>query len=275
MPTQRNPSSPPLLAHLNCQGIWVRGADAAQPQATAHRVLEQLGLQDLAPHLRAQAGTDTAGAYVQLCLDPQQAALWAPGFDTLGLTHTLQLDTVQHEADLVPEIVIALLVGPVALDCPSVNELVCAVYIRRNTVQATRKTMLDFRTSDAKRPTDCWAYDEDRGFVLLGGVPLITALVKATQPQVSGAVYSFSCYRATEYVVLLAIAQELAECNPALLAQLQTLWERRPIKSGEFHDVFLREQGSMQTPLPPHYFVPGAPYLVSQPRWRVGRGLWL
>jgi hypothetical protein len=41
------------------------------------------------------------------------------------------------------------------------------------------------------------------------------------------------------------------------LAQLQTLWEQRPIKSGEFHEVFLREQGSMQEPLPPKYFVPG------------------
>jgi hypothetical protein len=257
MPTHRNPSSPPPLADLTCQGIWVRGADAAQPQATAHRVLEQLGLQDLAPHLRAQAGTDTAGAYVQLCLDPQQAATWAPGYDTLGLAHTLQLITTQREADLVREIVIAMLIGPVAFEFPSVDELISAVHIRRNLVHAAGKTTLNFRTTDAERPTDCWAYDEDRGFVVLPGVPLITALAKATQPEVSGALYSFSCYRASEYVILLAIAQELAVCNPALLAQLQTLWERRPIKSGEFHDVFLREQGSMQTPLPPHYFVPG------------------
>ena len=41
------------------------------------------------------------------------------------------------------------------------------------------------------------------------------------------------------------------------MQQLETLWTLRPIKSGEFHDVFLREQGSMQAPLPPRYFVPG------------------
>jgi hypothetical protein len=29
------------------------------------------------------------------------------------------------------------------------------------------------------------------------------------------------------------------------------------VKSGEFHDVFLREQGSMEVPMPPCYFVPG------------------
>jgi hypothetical protein len=243
--------------NMVCQGIVVRGAQALQPQAVVQAALLQLGVQDLATHLLTNAGRDATGPYLRLSLEPHQAALWAPGFDTLQLAHTLQLDTQQHEADLVREIVVAMLMGPVAFEFPNMDELISAVRIRRNMVQAARKTTLDFRTSDAERPTDCWAYDEDRGFVVLPGVPLISALTKATQPEVSGALYSFSCYRASEYVILLAIAQELAQCNPALLAQLQTLWESRPIKSGEFHEVFLREQGSMQEPLPPKYFVPG------------------
>jgi hypothetical protein len=254
---QRDASLHSQPTGLTCQGVWVRGAEATDPQAVLQSLLQQLGLQDLASNTRLEAGSDAAGAYARLYLDSQQAAAWAPGFDTLNLTQTLGLDTVQREADLLREIVIAMLLAPVALEFPSVDEVVSAVRIRRNTVQATRKTMLDFRTSDAKRPTDYWAYDEDRGFVVLPAVPLIDALIQATQPAVSGAVYSFSCYRATEYVVLLAVAQELAECNPALLAQLQTLWEQRPIKSGEFHEVFLRELGSMEAPLPPRYFVPG------------------
>ena len=86
---------------------------------------------------------------------------------------------------------------------------------------------------------------------------LIRALEMATQPAVSGALYSFSCYRASEYVILLGIAQELLHCNPALYAQLQAMWSSHPIKSGKFHDVFLHEQGSMDAPLPPYYFVPG------------------
>jgi hypothetical protein len=79
----------------------------------------------------------------------------------------------------------------------------------------------------------------------------------ATQPEVSGRQYSFSCYRATEYVILLGIAQELAACNPALLQLIQRQWESRAIQSGKFHDVFLREYGSMSEPLPPKYYVPG------------------
>lgn len=236
---------------LICQGVLIRGT--LQPQA----ILDQFDLQDLAVHMCSAPGTDAAGAYVQLSIDPEQAALWAPGYDTLALTHSLHLDTEGRVADLVREIVVAMLLSPVAFEFPSVQEFISAVRIRRNTVQAARQTTLDFRTRDAERPTDCWAYDEDRGFVVLPGVSLINALAKATQPQVSGALYSFSCYRASEYVILLALAQELAECNLPLLAQLQTLWEQRPIKSGEFHEVFLREQGSMQEPLPPKYFVPG------------------
>jgi len=116
-------------------------------------------------------------------------------------------------------------------------------------MQPADTTTLGFRTSEARRPVDCWRYDEDHGFVVLPGVPLpLTRCVRATQPVVSGAVYSFSCYRATEYVVALAIAQELAQCNPALLARLQALWEQRPIQSGEFHAVFLRELGSTGGP---------------------------
>ena len=257
---QGNPT--PKLAPLACKGIQLRKAHTTHAQNTAPEntvqvLLQAFGLTDLAEHIQTDSGTDAAGPYLQLRLNPNQAQLWAPNFDTLGLARTLQLDTTQHEADLLREIVVAMLVGPVAFEFPSVDECISAVRIRRNMVQAARKTTLDFRTSDAERPTDCWAYDEDRGFVVLPGVPLIDALTKATQPEVSGALYSFSCYRASEYVILLAIAQELAQCNPALLAQLQTLWEQRPIKSGEFHEVFLREQGSMEEPLPPKYFVPG------------------
>lgn len=42
-----------------------------------------------------------------------------------------------------------------------------------------------------------------------------------------------------------------------MLAELQQQWERRAIASGQFHDVFLHEYGSMQAPLPPRYYVPG------------------
>ena len=244
-----------------CRGILVRGpvhpnvADMAQ--AACQTVLTQLEALALAPHVSAQSGTDVRGPWLRLKLKPSALEHWAPGFDTLRLCETLSLDTDNQALELRLEILVAMLMGPVTFEFPSVDELVSAVRIRQYIVQGARKTTLAFHTSEAERPADCWTYDEEHGFTLLPGVCLVTALTKATQPELSGVPYSFSCYRATEYVTLLGIAQELAHSNPELLTELQTLWGQRAIQSGEFHDVFLREQGSMNRPLPPRYFVPG------------------
>src|SRR3546814_13180773 len=77
-----------------------------------------------------------------------------------------------------------------------------------------------------------WRYDEARGFTIEPGVSLIEALQKATQPDASGKLYSFSCYRATEYVTLLGIALELQAAHPALYAGLQRSEGRRVGKEG-------------------------------------------
>ena len=243
-----------LLAH---RGVVVRGSDTKDIKTIGHAALSRLDALDLAPHVVMTCGVDALGPFVQLTLTDAQTQAWAPGHDTLQLCETLALDTLNRPADLLREIVLTLLMGPVAFEFPSLDELASAVRIRRNIVLASRKTTLAFHTCEVNRPLDFWTYDEDRGFTILPGVSLIAALTQATQPEVSGQLYAFSCYRATEYIILLGIAQELAQCNPALLAQLQTLWTARPIASCKFHDVFLREQGSMQAPLPPHYFVPG------------------
>jgi hypothetical protein len=239
------------------QGILIRGIAPEDAPGAQQAVLSRLGALALAPHVVTQISADEQGPYLQLHLSDQQTQAWAPGHDTLALCETLGLDTVHQSDDLLREIVLTLLMGPVAFEFPSLDELAAAVRIRRNIVLAARKTTLAFHTCEVNRPLDCWTYDEDRGFTVLPGVSLIDALAKATQPQVSGSLYAFSCYRATEYVTLLGIAQELAQCNPALLVQLQARWTTRPIASGAFHEVFLREQGSMEAPLPPRYFVPG------------------
>ncbi len=245
------------IQHIGPQGIRIRASGRGKPEATHEAVLSRLGISDLAPCMRSTEGVDDTGRYLQVHIDAAQAADWAPGYDTLGLDRTLHLDSEHKSAGLTREIVLAMLMGPVAFEFPCMEELVSAVHIRHNIARAARKTTLAFHTSQAERPEDCWDYKEDAGFVTRPGVSLVTALAKATQPEVSGALYSFSCYRATEYVILLGIAEELASCNPALYAQLQAFWNERPIMSGQFHDVFLREQGSMEEPLPPRYFVPG------------------
>lgn len=242
--------------HQALSGLRVRGASPEGVLGECQALLGSLGIADLLEWVVARPHVDESGVYLVMSLAPERAAQWAPEGDTLGLAAALQLQP-DDETDLTREIVVALLLSPTVLTFPSVAELRSAVRIRLNIVRASRKTMLAFHTSEAERPADCWRYDEDRGFVIQPQASLIAALTKATQPDASGQLYAFSCYRATEYVIVLAIAQELQQCNPALLERLEKLWTERPIKSGQFHDVFLREQGSMESPLPPRYFVPG------------------
>jgi hypothetical protein len=184
-------------------------------------------------------------------------AEWMPSWDTTQLTRRLTLDTLHKTFHLEREILITLLASPVSIGFPSVAELQANIHIRRNIVTSGRRTELNFDTAAAERPADCWNYDEDLGFTVKPGCPLIRALKMATQPELSGQLYSFSCYRATEYVILLAIAKELAVCNPELLEKLQHQCEQRVIRSGQFHDVFLQEYGSQEKPFPPRYYVPG------------------
>ena len=179
--------------------------------------------------------------------------------------------TARDEGALEREILLAMLGSPVPF--PSVPELESAVRIRRRIVQAARKTALAFDTEHAERPEGYWTYDEERGFTILPGRSLIEGLRRATQPEACQ-LYAFSCYRATEYVTVLGIAQELEEANPALARDLQRQWETRAVMSGRFHDTFLHEYGSLAEPLP--LLRAGRPALVPQSGLRfvdVGYGL--
>jgi hypothetical protein len=239
------------------RGILLRDLTAPDAQTTCQLVLSRFDCQDLSVQLESETGSDAQGPFLRLRLNNATAQSWAPGFDTMALAVKLGLHPQEKASDLLREILITLLMSPVDLDFPSLDELESAVLIRRNIVLAARKTSLAFETAKAERPAKYWTYQEGCGFTLNPGVDLIEALVMATQPEISGQQYSFSCYRATEYILLKSIARELQRCNPVLLQQLQTLWTRRAIMSAEFHDVFLRELGSITNPLPALYYVPG------------------
>ncbi|MGQ0710081.1 MAG: hypothetical protein ACT4NV_10065 [Rhodoferax sp.] len=246
MPAQESPQSK--------KGIVLQTPDATALERARAGVLAWLDAMGLAAHVELQPAAPHACAFA---LEPGCAQRWAPESDTTGLCEALGLDTQGRSEDLEREIVLAMLLSPVAFVYPNCEELAAAVRIRRNIVVAARRTGLAFHTSKIERPTDCWTYQEGRGFTVLPGVALIDALHKATQPPDGGELYAFSCYRATEYVILLGLAQELRDCNPALLQALQRQWESRAIMSGQFHEVFLREYGSMEEPLPARYYVPG------------------
>lgn len=238
-------------------GIHLQTATAADAALARAELLAQLTSLDLHRHVASTEWRDARGHCIEFRLRPELATAWAPDCDTMQLCRQLGLDTQSSTQDLEREILLAMLLAPVPFQFPSHAELVASVHIRKNMVVAARKTTLDFHTTQAERPADYWCYVSGHGFTLRPGASLISALKKATQPEESGTLYSFSCYRATEYIILLGIAEELEHCNPALLAQLQRLWESRVIVSAEFHDVFLYEYGSLDEPLPLRYFVPG------------------
>jgi len=203
-------------------------------------------------------GRPEDGFSLRCTLQPEALYRLMPGHDTLDLHHTLAHhgQTSPHEA-LAREISVALLGSPHVFGFASLAALQSHVRVRCNMVLAARKTALAFNTAAAERPEADWHYEDDCGFILNPGRPLIPALIAATQPEATGKLYDFSCYRATEYVILLGIAQELEGHHPQLLAELQRINEKRAIRSGQFHDVFLIEYGSMQAPLPSRFYVPG------------------
>jgi hypothetical protein len=247
-----------IPASMQTAGIRLRCPTADALAASTQAFLAQLETLELRQCVDVTAPASTRDGYEQgFHLRHDLARIWAPAHDTASLQLHLDQGTAQSEIDLAREIVAAMLVSPLAIDFPSHAELGAAVRMRRNIVVAACQTALAFGTLEADRPEDCWDYVRGSGFVVKPGCTLIAALIRATQPEASGRRYSFSCYRATEYVILLAIAQELEQRNPELLAQLQQRWEQRPIMSGQFHDVFLREVGSMAAPLPPGFYVPG------------------
>ncbi len=182
---------------------------------------------------------------------------WAPEWNTNRLYETLSLGGYQVKQDLDKEIVVAMLLATIPFTFPSYEEFFSAVQIRHHVVMAGHLAALNFDTDAAERPEDYWHYDEEAGFLLNAGKSIIDALIKATQPKDIEGAYSFSCYRATEYVILLSIAQELKAVNPVLLKRLEERSENRAIRSGEFHEVFLKEYGSIEQPFPMKYYVPG------------------
>ena len=238
-------------------GIHIQGTSKLGNEAARNNFLRQLEALGLGGFVSTAQAADASPPSIRFQLRAELADELAPGSDTIQLSDKLALDSQGNARDLEREILLSMLLAPVAFEFPSHDELASAVRVRKNIVEAARRTALAFHTTEAERPADYWTYDEERGFTILPGKPLVTALQKATQPDVSGKLYSFSCYRATEYVILLGIAQELETANPELFARLQLQWNSRAIKSGEFHEVFLREYGSMDEPLPPKYYVPG------------------
>ncbi len=238
-------------------GIQIECATEQELDLSCRKLQQQFSAHSINQHVHKALFRENDRHSACFSLNSQWLDTYTRDYDTLRLCQQLNFDSYSKPADLDKEILLAMLMAPLAFKFPSHAELAAVVQMRKNIVYAARKTTLDFQTTEAERPGEYWTFDEETGFTLLPGKPLITALKKATQPDESGKLYSFACYRATEYVILLGIAQELERINPQLFGTLQKQWEEEAIMSGRFHEVFLREYGSMEAPLPPKYYVPG------------------
>jgi hypothetical protein len=236
-------------------GLRIRDNGLPAQAGLRHRMRQFLDSVGLDPQLCCS--TYAAGVGLAAHLNPDALASQAPGFDTLNLAALQQWDSARRDQDLQREIVWTLLASPMPQEFPSFEEFESAVRIRCHLVRAAQRTSMDFKTDEVDRPAEFWQYHPDTGFTLKPGKCLIEALTLATQPARSGRRYAFSCYRATEYVMLLAMALEAHDHNPDLLTRLQRQWQTRAIMSGHFQETLLQELGSQDQPLPVHWYVPG------------------
>ena len=244
----------------------------AEPQGVAIQVPASMAADEFRHQLaRFQAGVGLAGPEPALWTADDGAGLWTaslapelfarlcPGFDTLNLAqHVASWPDSQPGDLLMREVWLALLCAPQRISFDSLSDLESHIRARCHIARAAEKTALAFKTTDAaERPEAFWHHQDDVGFLLQPEADLIDALMAATQPERTGRLYDFSCYRATEYVILMGLAQEAQAWSPQVYERLQATAKQRCIKSGLFHEVFLIEYGSAEAPIPARYYVPG------------------
>ena len=240
----------------NGGGISVWELDTNLSDRTANRGIEWLCQRILPSWFDWAVVPSGHRQEMRFALKKDQFDRWTPAGNTLQLSEKLALSN-RERSDLEKEILVAMLASPVVFEFPSLQELESHIRVRCNIVEAATNTFLSLAAYEAERPIEYWEYDSDRGFVVRPGKSIIEALRIATQPTELESAYSFSCYRASEYIVALGLAEEARGCNLELLNRLQLQAETRAIRSGEFHQVFMKEYGSRESPIPLKYYVPG------------------
>ena len=247
-------SSMPLL-QLKGVEIVSQDSNLQKMESMANMFLEKFGIKEFAD---TSHQIYSSKLKVTIKLKSEFANLWCPYFGTLNIRKL-----IPHKSNLSPneldelEILIAILVSPFAFTFQSIESLESHIRVRKYLVQHARKTAVAFNTEAGERPFEYWKYEEEAGYTLQSNADLITALLAATQPETTGSLYDFSCYRASEYVILLALAQEAQHVNSDLLRDIEAINRKVAIKSEQFHSLYLHEYGSMNLPLPVEYYVPG------------------
>lgn len=198
---------------------------------------------------------DSEKPFIRYKMNEKFLKKYAPQFDTLRLNQKLGLDPVK---DLEQEIIYSMLLSSEPFMYPTYEEFESALNIRINIVKNSEKSFLNFDCSEIDRPKEYWVFNEEKGgWLLKKDKSLLEALRKTITPPNDSKGYAFSCYRATEYVLLLSLVEELDKVNNNLYEKIENCFMNRVIKSKEFHETFLRDHGYDHKPLPILYFVPG------------------
>src|SRR5512139_1845720 len=142
-------------------GIRIEAATAPEADAACEQFRTRLAALGLDQYLLAQRSEREGRHIAAFQLGAEQAGAWHAECDTLGLCQRFELDTHANPEDLEREILLAMLLSPVAFVFPSLAELVSALRIRRNIVTNARKTALAFSTEAAERPAEYWTYHEE------------------------------------------------------------------------------------------------------------------
>ncbi len=244
------------LSTSDCGGIFVRVENTSDLHAIQRKLETVVQAYQAEAYLNIrevrsaeQTGLRLSGSHRLIKITPD--------FDTTGIACALGLSGLKRSKDLELEIILAMARSPVLFSYPNIQEFESAVRVRRNAALAAYQAELNFDTEGLERPREYWTYHPDTSFTLLPNVSIIDALIQTTQPALAGQVYSFSCFRASEYILTLALSLELRDCHPALHQQIESRWSRRAIMGEEFQAVFLREYGSIDAPIPPRFYVPG------------------
>jgi hypothetical protein len=202
--------------------------------------------------------------FISYKMNDEFLKLYSPNYDTLRLNKRLELDP---EKDLEKEIIYSMLLSPEPFIYPSYEEFESAVNIRINIVKNSKNAFLKFNCTENNRPKKYWKLNKNKEWILKKDKSLIDAIRK-TIIQNNSNPYSFSCYRATEYIILLSLIEELYKINKPLYDKIENIFRIKTIKSGKFHEIFLDDHGNDNNPLPIFYFIPGDRVWFKNPDYK-------
>ena len=227
--------------------------DSQRRMRQAQRCLRHLGIDDF---VDCSLTTDGNERHLHLRASHRLLAL-CPDFDTANITNFLHTRQPDKDQVLMSEIILSMALSPDVMYFSSERELKSNLRMRCTVVDVASRTELNFDTSSITRPQAYWIYTKENGFLLRQGVSLADGLERALCPDVSGFTYAFSCQRASEYLILYAVACELQKVDTTGLNDVEQQWRKRALTGDDFLFRFLGERGTRENPMPMRYYIPG------------------